>query len=42
MPIPAYEKGHPVDCDVAPNLATLKSKSVVVTGGLYCSSWLGG
>jgi hypothetical protein len=39
MPIPLYEKGHPVDCDVAPNLATLKNKSVVVTGGLSFLIW---
>jgi hypothetical protein len=42
MPIPIYEKGHPVDCDVAPDLATLKNKSVVVTGGLsFLSSTFG-
>ena len=33
MPIPIYEKGHVVDCDIAPNLTTLKRKSVLVTGG---------
>ena len=36
MPIPTYEKGHVVDCDVAPNLATLKRKSVLITGGSSC------
>jgi hypothetical protein len=39
MPIPLYEKGHAVDCDVAPSLATLKNKSVVITGGLSSSIW---
>lgn len=39
MPISHYEKGHPVDCDVPPNLATLKNKSVVITGGLSSSIW---
>ena len=34
MPVPIYEKGHPVDCDVPPALTTLKNKSVLVTGGL--------
>jgi NAD(P)-dependent dehydrogenase (short-subunit alcohol dehydrogenase family) len=33
MPIPIYEKGHVVDCDIAPNLTTLKRKSVLITGG---------
>jgi hypothetical protein len=36
MPIPIYEKGHVVDCDVAPNLTTLKRKSVIITGGSSC------
>lgn len=36
MPIPIYEKGHVVDCDVAPNLTTLKRKSVLITGGSSC------
>jgi hypothetical protein len=36
MPIPIYEIGHVVDCDVAPNLTTLKRKSVLVTGGSSC------
>ena len=36
MPIPTYEKGHVVDCEVAPNLTTLKRKSVLVTGGSSC------
>ena len=36
MPIPIYEKGHVVDCDVAPDLTTLKRKSVLITGGSSC------
>jgi len=43
MPIP-YQNTGPVDCTVVPDLSTLKTKSVIITGGLcelQSFSWLG-
>jgi len=33
MPLPPFKFNGLVDCDVAPDLSTLKNKSVIITGG---------